>query len=405
MSIAPYIAWRYLVCRKSSNSVGIITVVSMLGVAVATAAIVCVLSVFNGFSQLAMERMSMIDAPLRVVPVSGKTISMADSLAKRLSGLDEIDRAAATISENALGMFVGRQMAVTMIGVPEDYRGLTRVEETIIDGDYTVMSSGDRHGAIVSVGTAMQFGVRPGSQYPLKLYVPRRLGRISAAIAANSFFVDSVTVEGVYRIDDSDRDANSVVVPISMARRLLQMDDEASAIELVPAEGVSEDKAAAAVSRVIGRDYRVLTILEQEEQSFKMISVEKWITFVMLAFILIIASFNIISTLSILIIEKDDNIRTMRYLGATQSQLRRVFGFEGWLVSAIGGGVGMLTGVALCLAQQTCGFIKISGDETQLAVTTYPVRVEAMDMVLTGVLILAVGMIIGWVASRFVPRQ
>lgn len=399
------IAWRYLVSRKSHNAVGVITVVSMLGVAVATMAIVCVLSVFNGFSELAMQRVSLVDAPLKVVPASGKIISQADSIADALCTLPEIRRAVPAISENALAIYGGRQIAVTIDGIPDDYSEVTRLEQTIIDGDYVVMSQDTLHGGVVSVGAAMQLGVRPAGSFPVKIYVPRRIGRISAATAATSFMVDSVYVTGVYRVEDSDHDASTVVVPIAMARRLLQMDEsDASSIELLPETSVTEKRAIDAVADALGPGYSILTRLQQEEQSFKMIAVEKWITFVMLAFILIIASFNIISTLSILIIEKTDNIRTMSNLGASNGQLRSVFFFEGWLVSAIGGGIGIIIGLILCFAQQAGEFIKISGDEAQLSITAYPVKVEAWDIATIALLILAVGAVIGWISSRFVPK-
>lgn len=406
MTAALRIAWRYLVCRKSHSSVGVITVVSMLGVAVATTAIVCVLSVFNGFADIARERVSMVDAPLKVVPLQGKMVAGGGSLASRLESLPEVERAVAVVSENALAVYGGRQMAVTMRGVPEGYEKVTRLSETVIDGDYTVLADDSLAGGVISVGMALQLGARPLSMDIIQLYVPRRVGRISAATAANSFLADSLVVTGVYRTNDSDHDAATVVVPIEMARRLLQMDSgEASAIEVVPATGVSDDRAVAAIRQASGEGYTVLTLLEQEEQSFKMIAVEKWITFVMLAFILIIASFNIISTLSILIIEKDDNIRTMRNLGATQGQLRSIFFYEGWLVSAVGGIAGLVVGIGLCLAQQFGEFIKISGNEAELSIVAYPVKVEAADILVITLLVMAVGAAIGWIACRFVPRR
>lgn len=405
MTTALRIALRYLVCRKSHSSVGVITVVSMLGVAVATTAIVCVLSVFNGFSEVAHERVSMVDAPLKMIPARGKMIAGGDSLAAALERLPEVQRAAAVVSENALAVYGGRQMAVTMRGVPEGYEQVTRLSRTVIDGDYIVESDDYLSGGVISVGTALQLGARPMTMDMIQLYVPRRVGRISAATAANSFLADSLVVRGVYRTNDSDHDASTVVVPVDMARRLLQMDSgDASAIEIVTAPGVSDTRATEAIRRAAGPGFEVLTLLEQEEQSFKMIAVEKWITFVMLAFILIIASFNIISTLSILIIEKDDNIRTMRNLGATQRQLRSIFFYEGWLVSAIGGGVGLVIGIALSLAQQIGEFIKIGGNEAELSIIAYPVKVEVVDILAIAGLVLAVGAVIGWIACRFVPR-
>ncbi|MEF2643483.1 MAG: FtsX-like permease family protein [Paramuribaculum sp.] len=397
------IALRYLFSKKTHNAVNIISIVSMAGVAVATAAIVCVLSVFNGFSDMALGRMSKSDPQFKITPVEGKVIASADSLAASLTGLGEVAAAVAVIDENALAMHEGKQMAVTVHGVPEGYQNVTPIDSSIIDGGYYTANY-VLPVATVSVGVAVRLQAYPSEQTLLSLYVPKRLGRINTANPMASFRSDSLFVGGVYRIEDNERDAQTVVIPIDMARGILQYDDgEATAIEVALRPGVSEAEGKEALTRALGAGFRVADRLEQEAESFRMISVEKWITFVMLAFILVIASFNVISTLSMLIIEKKSNLRTLRAMGATTGMLRRIFIWEGWLISVVGGLAGIIIGVGLCIAQQLGGFVKLNGDPSQLAIAVYPVRVEAVDIAVVAALLITVGLAIGLITSRFVP--
>ncbi len=398
------IALRYLFSKKSHNAVNVISIISMLGVAVATMAIVCVLSVFNGFSDLAMSRMSLVDPEIKVLPLEGKVINNADSLSVVLSGLSEVEMALPTIEEQALAMSGHTQMAVTLRGVPGGYDKVTQMESTLLDGEY-LTGNVDIPYATVSVGTAMQLGAHPSPFNMLKVYVPKRIGKINPANPMAAFRADSLLVGGVYQDQDSNKDANTMFAPLDMVRGLLEYTNEASAIELKGANGVDADVLKAVVEQRLGSGFRVMTRLEQEEQSFKMIAVEKWITFVMLAFILVIASFNVVSTLAMLIIEKRDNMSTLRALGATPMQIRSIYLWEGWLISALGGFVGIITGVILCLAQQWGGFIKLAADTSQLAITEYPVRVDVGDLAVIAALVALVGMIVGLVTSRFVPKQ
>ena len=353
---------RYLFAKKSHNAVNVISFISMAGVAVATAAIVCVLSVFNGFSDLAMQRLSLIDPQAKVTPLKGKTIAAADSVAQAIASLPEVDSAVPMIEEHALAMYDGNQMAVSLHGVPEGYERVTDIRRCIIDGDF-VTGTDDLPLATISVGTAIRLGAHPGAIEPIYIYVPRRTGRINPSNPMTAFMADSLLVSGVYRIDDSEADGQTVIVP----------------------------------------DYEVMDRMQQEQQSFNMISVEKWITFLMLALILVIASFNVVSTLSMLIIEKRDNMATLRALGAGPSLARRIFMWEGWLISATGGLAGIVLGVGLSLAQQIGGFIKLGGDPVKMSVTEYPVRVDLLDILIVAALVAAIGFIVGWVTSRFTP--
>ncbi len=395
------VALRYLFSKKSHNAVNVISIVSMLGVAVATMAIVCVLSVFNGFSDLATGRVARTNPQLKIMASAGKVISNADSLAESLLSMDEVVAALPTVEEHALVMVNGLQMAVDLHGVPAEYDSVTDMSSMIIDGMY-LTSETDVPVASLSVGTAVRLSAYPGGDMLIKLYVPKRRGRINMANPMASFRADSLFIGGVYRTEDSDRDSHGVIVPLHIARGLLEYaNNEATAIELALAPGVSESDARSAVGKRLGDGFVVQTRLEQEAESFKMISVEKWITFVMLAFIFLIASFNVVSTLSMLIIEKRGNMATLRAMGATPGMIRSIFMWEGWLISIVGGAVGILLGVALSLAQEFGGFIKLGGDPTQLAIESYPVRVESVDLLIVMGLIIAVGGIVGWLTSRF----
>lgn len=253
------------------------------------------------------------------------------------------------------------------------------------------------------MGAALQLGARPGFIEELKIYTPRRLGRINPANPSSSFRGDSLLVSGVFQAEQSEFDTDLVLIPLEISRRLLDYTTEATAIEIKTSGAVENVKKA--VMSAIGDGYAVKNQMEQQEQSFKMISVEKWITFFLLAFILIIASFNIISTLSMLIIEKDENIRTLYALGASQQMISRIFVLEGWLISLAGGMAGIIVGVLLCLAQQYGGFITLGGNHEAMTITAYPVRVEAIDLAAVFLLTAFIGGVTSMVTSFIMRRR
>lgn len=399
------VALRYLFSKKSHNAVNVISVISMLGVAVSTMAIVCVLSVFNGFSDLAGGRTTITNPQLKIVPAEGKIISRADSIVSELNGLDGVALALPTIEEQALAMSNGMQMAVSLRGVPQGYDQVIKLDELMVDGVYAT-SETDKPIATLSVGTAMRLRAYPGMDTLIRLYVPKRTGKINVANPMASFRADSLFVWGVYKTDNAEIDAQSLIIPLDLARRLLEYENqEATSIELAAKEGVSDEEIKASVEQKLGNGFTVLSRLEQESESFKMISIEKWITFVLLAFIFVVASFNVVSTLSMLIIEKRDNMSTMRAMGATSTTIRNVFLWEGWLISAVGGLLGVILGVGLCLAQQLGGFIKLNADPSQLAIESYPVKVLPGDILIVVFLVAAVGFAVGWLTSRFATRS
>lgn len=398
------IALRYLFSKKSHNAVNVISIIAVLGVAVATAAIVCVLSVFNGFSDLAMGRLSKIDPQLKVVAVSGKVIHNADSLRDVIQSIESVQTALSTLEENALLIVNGSQNAIRLRGIESNYASVTKMDSIVIDGEFVVDDS-TWPLASISIGVAARTHASPGMEEPIKVFVPRRQGRINPANPMNAFRVDSLWISSVFRSDDEKLDLNTVMAPIERARSLLDYAaGEATSIDIALKDGADEAAVARTISQQIGDGYKVMNRLEQEQQSFRMIAVEKWITFVMLAFILIIASFNVLSSLSMLIIEKQSNMSTLRAMGADTHMIRSIFFWDGWLISVVGGGIGIVLGAVLCMAQQVGGFIKLGGDPSQLAVTAYPVRVAPTDILVVAGLLMLVGAVVGWITSRMVNR-
>lgn len=395
------VALRYLFSRKGHSAVNVISIVAIVGVAVATAAIICVLSVFNGFTELSMGRLSAIDPPLKVLPVSGKVIDRADALAAEIETNPQVVAALPSVSEQALVMYRGRQVPVQLIGLSERHRNFMPIDSMVIDGEYSPETDDAAIGfAALSLGVASRLGAHPGWFDVLALYAPRRKGRINVAAPLGAFLSDSMVVSAVYEAGDSEFDLNTAIVPISNARRLFDYSNQASAIDVYPVAGANVKKLKAAISDRFGASgVKVLDRLELEETTYRMIAVEKWISFAMLAFILVIASFNVISSLSMLIIEKRDNMVTLRALGATDAVVRRIFLLEGWLVSMVGAVSGVVAGIVLTVAQQWGGFIKLSGSAANLTITSYPVKLMWPDVLLVLLLSVIVGLAVGAVAT------
>lgn len=398
------IALRYLFSKKSHGVVNIISVISVVGVAVAAMAIVIVMSIFNGFSRLAASQLSALDPQVKVTAAEGKVIADADSMVEILAAIPQVAAVMPVVEERALLMAGNLQMPVVMKGVPEGYDSFSRIDSVMVDGRYQY-DIGDIGMAQIGSGVAMKTGVRANYNNEISLYVPRRVGRINPANPAASFMGTELMVSGVFQVGQSEYDFDRMFLSIDKARELLQYTAEATAMEIALTDGAPEEQALDAIRAAVGPQYKVLTRLQQQENAFRMIEVEKWVTFLMLAFILIIASFNIISTLSLLVIEKRDNMATMRAMGAPRSMVRSIFILQGWLISVCGGVLGIIGGTAMSLAQQHFGFIKLSGDPANLTVEAYPVHVEPADLLIVFGVVVLVGLLTSQVTRLFIGKN
>lgn len=398
MGLVLKIAFRYLKAKKTHSAVNIISVISVCGVALAAAALVCVLSVFNGFSSLMSDKLAKLDPQLCISPVEGKMINDADSLVGVISGIDGVEIALPAIEEQALAVYGSNQMPVNVKGVPQDYYRLTDMNDVVIDGEYALEDSVLNY-AIISIGVAANLRAVSGYYDMLKIYAPKRNSRVNIANPAGSFRTDSLYVSAVYRVDQSSYDRDIVYMPIAVARRLFDYDKQASRIEVKLRKNTDETAIMNSIQSVIGYDYTVKNRMMQQDTVFKMVNVEKWVTFLLLAFILVIATFNVISTLSLLIIEKDESIRTFRNLGATDKLITRIFVTEGLLISLVGAVSGIVIGVLLCVAQQEFGLIKLSGDAATVIVQNYPVKLLWSDVASVFGLVATVGLLTSFVTS------
>jgi len=402
------IALRYLFAKKSHRAVNVIALISMLGVAVATMAIVVVLSVFNGFSDLAYSHLSAVDPEVKISPRQGKVIESADSLAHIIEERSDVAAAAVVLQERALFVAGDYQMPIVFKGLdPSKANIVAHIDSVVIDGVFA--DSNGLPDSLVAVqpavGVAVNLGLRPSPYLAGDIYVPRRVGRINPANPAAAYRSMSVAVTGVVQIDQPEYDADFVYMPLNAARRLLDYEaGEGSAIEIKAAPGVSPDNLVQALALDFP-DYIVQGRAEQQEETFRMIAVEKWVTFLMLAFILLIAAFNIVSTLSLMVIEKRSDMATLRALGAPSSLTRGIFVAEGWLITAFGGFVGLLLGIALSLLQEHFGLVKLAADPTALTIDVYPVRLEWGDVAIVFAAILLTGLVIGLVSRLFTRNQ
>lgn len=390
-------AWRYLISKKSHNAVGAISVVAIVGMAVATAAMICVLSVFNGFQNSIEKRLDRMSPDILVSPTKGKVFEDADEVAAKLKKLDFVKIATPTLTDNALAIVSTHEMPVTLKGVDtEDYRKVVQLDSILISLDESPQAEAT---TFVSVGTVQSLHIFPGDG--IMIFAPKRIGRVNLANPAASFIIDSITVNSVFQSNQKHIDEDLIITDRNTVMDLLQYDTEASAIEISLKPGTNPETAISHISTLLGKGFTVKDRMRQQEMDFRMVHIEKWITFLLLFFILVIASFNVISSLSMLVLEKRKSLSTLRALGMNQRKIGSIFFWESLYVTAIGGISGIVSGIVLCLIQQRYGLIKIAGDPGTLIMIAYPVAVEYSDIIVTLIPIMLIGLITAWITSAY----
>ena len=404
MSLPLKIAWRYLVSKKGHQAVNIISIVAVCGVVVATAALICVLSVFNGFRGLIMGKLAMLDPQVAITASTGKTINNADSIIDLVSAMPGVERAVPVIEDQALAIYAQMQMPVRLKGVPDDYNTMNGMDSIIVDGEWKLRDQVSRF-AVAGAGPAVRLMVRPESLGMVRLYAPQRQGRVNLANPMGAFRQDSVFVSGVFQLQQNSYDADLIFVPLEMAMNLFDYETEATQIEVRLTPEASEQQVMRGIAQALGDGYQVKNRLMQQREAYRLVNIEKWMAFLLLAFILVIATFNVISTLSLLIIEKDDSIATLRALGAHDRQISRIFVLQGWLITLAGAVTGVVIGLILCLCQQQFGWLHLSGDPANMIISAYPVEVQWQDVVITLALVAAVGLLTSMVTALIMRRR
>lgn len=406
MSSIPFtIALRYLLGKKSHAAVNAIAIVSVVGVAVATAAVVCVLSVFNGFQSVISGRLDTMSPDLMVTPIEGKTITNGDSLSKAISKISGVDIATPTLTDNALGFFNGKETPVKLKGVvPHEYAMVTSIDSLLIGSSITLKESEETNPALVSVGVAVKLQYYDRQQ-PLMVFAPKRIGRFNPANPAAAFVMDSLNVAGTFQSLQEEYDENCIITDIFTVRNLLLYDQESTAVEVKIKKNADIENTRNKIIQAIGNTYEVKDRLMQQQLDFRMIRIEKWMTFLLLFFILIIASFNIISTLSMLVLEKQDSMRTLSAMGLSRGQIASVFRWESVIVSASGAILGLALGSILCLMQQQFGFITIANGGIEETPMAYPVQLQSADILVTIIPITVIAAICAAVAGTFAKSR
>lgn len=397
------IAWRYLFAKKQFNAIHIITAISSVAVGVVTAAMVCVLSVMNGFGVMVEQLFSQFDPDLRITTKKGKSFSISEEKKDELLGLPSVDLLSESITETALVYFEDKQMPVQLQGVDTEFDELTGIEQIITDGHYEVYDGAfDR--AVLGQGLAWKLGIGARFVSGIEVYAPKREGKVNMLRPDANFNRETCFIAGTFAVNQQKYDDNLMLVDIDLTRRLLDYDStEVTALQVAVAEGYSVKQAKKEIVSVLGEGYAVQDRYEQQEDFFRILRVEKLLTTLLLVFILLIATFNGIGSLSMLIIDKQQDIRTLSHLGASEKMIRRVFVLEGWMVNALGALGGLVVGLVVCLLQEHLGLLKL-GNGAEYVIEAYPVAVQGWDIVMVIVVVLALGAISSWIPARRIKK-
>lgn len=363
-----------------------ISLVSVCGIAVATMAMVTALSVFNGFGSLVETTFSAFDPELKITAVKGKVFDYNTASFKSALSNSDIDFISESLEDNVLFRFGERQVPVILKGVSEDFKYMTQMDKLIIDGEFLLREDVVDYATIGS-GLAYTLGVRPGFKDPIEIFVPKRDVQVNLANPSAAFEQGYVQMGGVFNLNQPQFDEQMAIVPIELARTLFRYDNQVSSLDIKLKDGVSPQKIKKSISQQIGSDYLIEDRFEQQKESYQMLQIEKWVTFFILSFILIIAAFNVVGPLSILIIEKKNDISILKSMGAPNETIAQVFLFEGWLISFSGIVIGLVSGVIISFIQQRFGILKLGGTPGAYLVDAYPVIVKFTDVLLTFIIV------------------
>ena len=404
MNCALYIARRYLFSKKSHNAINIISGISVCGVALATLALVCTLSVFNGFHDLISGFFTHFDPDLKVEAVKGKTFSLDSATLACLRDLPEVEVVSLTLEDNAMAKYKGQQTMVTIKGVDDDFQSLTDIEEILYGSPEFKLYDAVADYGVLGIQLMYTLGTGFDPYDPVEVYAPRRGVKVNLSNPMASFRRQPLYLAGnVLNINDARYASSYIVTSLDYARRLFDYDTEVSAIEIRLSAKANTAKVKQSIAAILGDDYTVKNRYEQQAATFKVVEIEKFVTYLFLCFILMVACFNIISSVSMLILDKQANADTLRSLGATDSFVARIFIYEGNLIALLGAVVGLVLGVVLCLLQQEFGLIGLGGDG-QFVVDSYPVRVKFTDLLLVLVSVVAVSAISVWMPIKVLNK-
>ncbi len=406
MNLSLYIAKRYLFSKKSHQVINIISGVAIAGIALATAAMVCTLSVFNGFQGIVAKQFSAFDADIKITAASGKVITTDAPEILQVAGIQEIESKSFCVEGKAMAGIGGKQAMVTIKGVDENFAALTNIQSILHGPGEFVLNDGANDYTVLGGGVAEALRCGVFFDTPLEIYVPNRQGNINLTIPARNFKKSELYSSGlVFILNQPEYDGEYIITSDNFARDIFSREaNEATSMELKLKGNANASKTKKEVERILGSDYIVQDRYEQQESVYKVMQVEKMISYIFLTFILMVACFNIIGSLAMLIIEKRENMKTLRSLGAENKAIANIFVYEGAIISAIGAAIGIVAGVALSLAQQHFGLIAM-GSTDDFIVESYPVEIIPGDVAIIFATVIVVGFITVWLPVKALTKR
>lgn len=406
MNFPFYIARRYLFSKKSTHVINIISGISVVGVAVATMALVVTLSVFNGFHDLVASLLTSFDPQIEIVPTKGKTAPADDPILTKIRNLPQVDVATESVEDQAMAIYKGRQAMIKVKGVEDNFSELSHINDILYgDGEFSLHAANLQFG-VVGIRLADNLGMTADWDGQLKIYAPKREGQLDLMNPTEGFVEDSVISPGVVlSVKQARYDRDYVLTSIAFARNLFGQQGMLSQLEIRLKPGSDLDAVKAEMQKIAGSKYRVLDRMEQQADTFKIMKIEKFIAYIFLTFILAVACFNIIGSLSMLIIDKKNDVVTLRNMSASDKQIVRIFLFEGRMISAIGAILGILVGLLLCWLQQVYGLVSLGRSSGSFIVDAYPVSVHPEDIIIIFITVLAVGFASVWYPVRYFAKR
>ena len=392
-----HIAWRYLFAKKQFNAIHIITTISSIAVGVVTAAMICVMSVMNGFGTMVEQMFSQFDPDIRITAQNGKSFHLSPETKDQLLALPEVNLLSESIEETALIYFEDKQTPVQLMGVDSVFDSLTGIDNIITDGHFEVYDGAfDR--AVLGQLLAWKIGIGARFIHGIQVYAPKRNSKVNMLRPDANFNTETCFIAGIFAVNQQKYDENTMIVDIDFTRRLLEYDSTEMTALMVSTQG-NIKQAKRAIAQVMGEGYNIHDRYEQQKDFFRILRVEKLLTSLLLAFILLIATFNGIGALSMLIIDKKNDIRILSHLGANEQLIKRIFLFEGWLVNAIGAIGGVVVGLTICLLQEHFGLLKL-GNGVEYVISAYPVAVQGLDILLVIGIVWILSLISVWIPVR-----
>ena len=392
-----HIAWRYLFAKKQFNAIHIITTISSIAVGVVTAAMICVMSVMNGFGTMVEQMFSQFDPDIRITAQNGKSFYLSPETRDQLLALPEVNLLSESIEETALIYFEDKQTPVQLMGVDSVFDSLTDIDNIITDGHFEVYDGAfDR--AVLGQLLAWKIGIGARFIHGIQVYAPKRNSKVNMLRPDANFNTETCFIAGIFAVNQQKYDENTMIVDIDFTRRLLEYDSTEMTALMVSTQG-NIKQAKRAIAQVMGEGYNIHDRYEQQKDFFRILRVEKLLTSLLLAFILLIATFNGIGALSMLIIDKKNDIRILSHLGANEQLIKRIFLFEGWLVNAIGAIGGVVVGLTICLLQEHFGLLKL-GNGVEYVISAYPVAVQGLDILLVIGIVWILSLISVWIPVR-----